>query len=126
MTGVYEGARWPVPPAIMFGGLVMAHVASRAWTGGPPAYQRFTEKLPGPGRLVSRFARAGLTRAGHIPAQEKIGQLRERGAHIHVCGPSTPHSGVHKTGLAFGGVTMAGYLTFMEVMARADIHVFAR
>ena len=42
--------------------------------------QGFTEKLHGPARPFSRFARAGLTRAGHLPAQQKLGQLQALGA----------------------------------------------
>jgi hypothetical protein len=33
---------------------------------------------------------------------------------------------VAKSELAFGGVTIAEYLTFMEITARADVHVFAQ
>ncbi len=86
----------------------------------------FTEKLHGPSRPFSRFARAGLTKAGHIPAQEKISQLRTLGAQLYVCGPSMQHFKVAKTDLAFDDVTIAEYLTFMETMARADIHVFVQ
>ncbi len=38
----------------------------------------FTEKLHGPSRPFSRLARAGLVKAGHIPAQEKPGTFRRR------------------------------------------------
>jgi predicted peroxiredoxin len=86
----------------------------------------FTEKLHGPGRPFSRFARAGLAKAGHIPAQEKIGQLLALGARLYICGPSMQHFKVAKTDLAFDGVTIAEYLTFMEIMANADIHVFVQ
>ena len=86
----------------------------------------FTEKLHGPSRPFSRFARAGLTKAGHIPAQQKIGQLQSLGAHVYACGPSMRHFKVAKTDLAFADVTIAEYLTFMEAMANADIHVFVQ
>ena len=86
----------------------------------------FTEKLHGPGRPFSRFARAGLAQAGHIAAQEKIGQLQTLGAHLYICGPSMQHFKVAKTDLAFGDVTIAEYLTFMEIMANADIHLFVQ
>ena len=56
----------------------------------------FTEKLHGPARPFSRFAR----------------------------GPSMRHFKVAKSDLAFPGVTVAEYLTFMGTMARADIHLF--
>jgi len=84
----------------------------------------FTEHLHGPGRPFSRFARAGLTRAGHIRAQEKLRQLQALGGHLYACAGSMQHFKVAKTDLAFNDVTIAEYLTFMEVMARADINVF--
>ena len=84
----------------------------------------FREKLPGLNRPFSRFARAGLAKAGHVPAQAKIGQLQTLGAHLYACGPSMAHFHVAKTDLVFDGVTIAEYLTFMEVMSRADIHLF--
>lgn len=86
----------------------------------------FTEHLHGFNRPFSRFARAGLNKAGHIPAQEKIRQLQALGAHLYICGPSMQHFKVTKNDLAFDGVTVAEYLTFMEVMASADIHVFVQ
>ncbi|MGE5292178.1 MAG: DsrE family protein [Micromonosporaceae bacterium] len=84
----------------------------------------FTEHLHGVNRPFSRFARAGLTKAGHIPAQEKLRQLQALGAHLYACAGSMQHFKVAKTDLAFGDVTVAEYLTFMEAMARADINVF--
>jgi predicted peroxiredoxin/TusA-related sulfurtransferase len=84
----------------------------------------FTEHLHGPGRPFSRFARAGLARAGHIPAQEKLRQLQALGGHLYACAGSMRHFKVAKTDLAFNDVTIAEYLTFMETMARADINVF--
>lgn len=86
----------------------------------------FTEKLHGPARPFSRIARAGLTRAGHVPAQEKIRQLQALGAHLFACGPSMRHFKVAKSDLAFADVTAAEYLTFMETMARADIQLFVQ
>ncbi len=84
----------------------------------------FTEHLHGPNRPFSRFARSGLTKAGHIPAQEKLRQLQMLGVHLYACAGSMQHFKVAKTDLAFGDVTIAEYLTFMEVMASADINVF--
>src|SRR5271166_5865727 len=86
----------------------------------------FTEKLHGPGRPFSRFARAGLTKAGHIPAQEKISQLQGLGARLYACGPSMRHFKVATADLAFDEVTISQYLTFMDIMARADIHLFVQ
>lgn len=84
----------------------------------------FTEKLHGPARPFSRFARAGLTAAGHLPAQEKTDQLQVLGAHLFACGPSMRHFHIAKDDLAFPGVIVAEYLTFMEALARADIQLF--
>jgi predicted peroxiredoxin/TusA-related sulfurtransferase len=86
----------------------------------------FTEHLHGLSRPFSRFARTGLTRAGHIPAQEKVRQLQALGAHLYICGPSMQHFKVAKSDLAFQDVTVAEYLTFMEAMAHADIHAFVQ
>lgn len=84
----------------------------------------FTEHLHGPSRPFSRFARAGLVKAGHIPAQHKLRQLQALGAHLYACAGSMQHFKVAKTDLAFANVTIAEYLTFMETMAHADINVF--
>lgn len=84
----------------------------------------FRERLSGPARPFSRFARAGLARAGHVPAQEKIRQLQALGARIVVCGPSMRHFRVAPRDLAFPDVTIAEYLTFVAAMAEADIHAF--
>jgi predicted peroxiredoxin/TusA-related sulfurtransferase len=84
----------------------------------------FTERLHGPSRPFTRFARAGLTKAGHIPAREKLRQLQALGAHLYACAGSMQHFKVAKADLAFGDVTIAEYLAFMETMARADINVF--
>ena len=78
----------------------------------------------GPARPFSRFARAGLTRAGHLPAQQKIAQLQALGGRLFACGPSIRHFHVAKDDLAFPGVIVAEYLTFMEALARADIQLF--
>lgn len=86
----------------------------------------FTEHLHGPSRPFSRFARAGLIKTGHIPAQEKLRQLQALGAHLYACAGSMQHFKVAKADLAFDDVTIAEYLTFMEAMARADINVFVQ
>ena len=84
----------------------------------------FTEHLHGPVRPFSRFARAGLAKAGHIPAQQKLRQLQVLGGHLYACAGSMRHFKVAKTDLAFNDVTIAEYLTFMEIMAGADINLF--
>jgi len=86
----------------------------------------FAERLRGLSRPFSRFARAGLARAGHLPAQDKIRQLQALGAHIYACGPSMEHYKVRGEDLALDGVTVAEYLTFMEVITLADIHLFVQ
>jgi predicted peroxiredoxin len=84
----------------------------------------FTEHLHGPARPFSRFARAGLAKAGHIPAQQKLCQLQALGGRLYACAGSMRHFKVAKTDLAFSDVTIAEYLTFMEIMAAADISLF--
>lgn len=86
----------------------------------------FTEHLHGPSRPFSRFARAGLAKAGHLPAQEKLRQLQALGARFYACAGSMRHFKVAKTDLAFDGVTIAEYLTFTEVMRQADINLFVQ
>ncbi len=81
---------------------------------------RLTGGLP---PAVQPAHRAGLTRAGHIPAQEKLRQLQALGAHLYACGPSMRHFKVAKADL-FDHVIIAEYLAFMETMAGADINVF--
>jgi predicted peroxiredoxin/TusA-related sulfurtransferase len=84
----------------------------------------FSEHLHGPSRPFSRFARAGLAQAGHIRAQEKLRQLQALGGRLYACAGSMQHFRVTRSDLAFSDVTVAEYLTFMEAMARADIHAF--
>jgi predicted peroxiredoxin/TusA-related sulfurtransferase len=88
--------------------------------------QGFTEHLHGPSRPFSRFARAGLAKAGHLPAQDKLRQLQALGARFYACAGSMRHFRVAKTDLAFDGVTIAEYLTFTEVMRQADINLFVQ
>lgn len=84
----------------------------------------FEAKAHGRYRPISRFARKGLADAGHYPAQEKLRQLHELGATFYACGPSMEHFGVSKADLAFDDVVISEYLTFMEVMDKADIRFF--
>lgn len=93
-----------------------------------PSGKRYATVISDPGleELLSplAFARAGLTRAGHIPAQEKLRQLQALGARLYACAGSMQHYKVARTDLAFDDVTIAEYLTFMEIMAGADVSVF--
>ena len=86
--------------------------------------KNFKEKLRGINRPFSNFARKGLAKIGHIPPQDKLRQLRELGVHFYICGPSMDHFGVKKSELIFDEVVMAEYLTFVEIMKKADIHIF--
>ena len=85
----------------------------------------YISKMHGLGRPFSRFPRAGLDKVGHVPPQEKLRQLRLLGAHIYACGPSMDHFKVAEADLAFDDVIVAEYLTFMEQMDQADIHVYS-
>lgn len=85
----------------------------------------FKETLTGPAKPFSAFARRGLAKAGHIAPQEKLAQLRELGARLYVCGPSMDHFGVRKDRLIFDDPVIAEYITFMEAMNKADIHIYA-
>ncbi len=84
----------------------------------------FKGTLPGWGRPFSAFARRGLAKAGHIAPQHKLGQLRDLGARLYMCGGSMEHFKVRKEDLIFDDLPIVAYLTFMTVMDEADIHVF--
>ncbi len=84
----------------------------------------FRPRLRGWSRPFSRFAAAGMTKAGHIPAQAKLEQLRSLGARLYVCGPSMEHFKVSKEQLLFDNLPIVEYLTFMRVMERADIQLY--
>lgn len=84
----------------------------------------FKEKLGGLSRPFSGLARRQLAEAGHIPPQDKLRQLRELGGQLYICGPSMQHFKVRKDELIFDDVIVAEYLTYLEVMEGADIHIF--
>ena len=85
----------------------------------------FRPRLRGWSRPFSRFAAAGMSKAGHIGAQAKLEQLRSLGAHLYVCGPSLQHFKVARDRLVFDDVRLVAYLTFMAVMEKADIHIYS-
>lgn len=87
-----------------------------------PAY---LAKMHGPGRPFSRFPRDGLAKVGHLPPQDKLRQLQHLGARFYACGPSMEHYKVDPDHLAIDDVTIAAYLTFMEQLDTADIHLVA-
>jgi len=65
-----------------------------------------------------------MAKAGHLPPQEKLEQLKELGTRLYICGGSMDPFGVKKSELIFDDVIVAEYLTFLEVMDDADIHIF--
>jgi len=83
----------------------------------------FQAKLPGWGRPFTRFAQRGMTRTGHIPAQDKLRQLCTLNARLYACGGSMQHFKVAKEDLAFDDVPIVEYLTFMSVMKASDIQL---
>jgi predicted peroxiredoxin/TusA-related sulfurtransferase len=85
----------------------------------------FRARMHGLGRPFSRFPRDGLAKVGHIPPQDKLRQMQQLGACLFACGPSMEHYKVDPTNLALSDVTIAAYLTFMEQMSSADIHLVA-
>jgi TusA-related sulfurtransferase/predicted peroxiredoxin len=85
----------------------------------------FRPRLRGRGRPFSRFARAGLARAGHVAPADKLRQLQTLGARLYACGPSLEHFGVDPARIAFPGVVVCEYLTFMEVMEQADVQLYS-
>lgn len=85
----------------------------------------FRARLHGPARPFSRFARAGLEKAGHVAPTEKLGQLQTLGGVLYACGPSLQHFGVDPQRLAFDDVVVCEYLTFMDVMQQADVQLYA-
>jgi len=86
---------------------------------------RFRARLRGPARPFSRFARAGLERVGHAAPAEKLRQLQGLGGRLYACGPSLEHFRVDPKRLAFEGVVVCEYLSFMEVMRQADVQLYS-
>lgn len=85
----------------------------------------YTAKMHGLGRPFSRFPRDGLAKVGHLPPPDKLRQLQQLGARLYACGPSMEHYKVDADNLAFDNVIIAAYLTFMEQLDSADIHLIA-
>jgi predicted peroxiredoxin/TusA-related sulfurtransferase len=84
----------------------------------------FRPKLKGWARPFSRFAAAGMSKSGHIAAEQKLQQLHSLGAHIYVCGGSMQPFKVTKQDLMFDDLPIVEYFTFMAVMEQANIHVY--
>lgn len=103
-------------------------VAVHVYVQGPAVHvlaRGYRPKLRGWQRPFSRFAASGLERAGHIPAVDKLTQLRSLGAAIYVCGPSMQHFGVKREDLVFDDLRIVEYFTFMAIMRKARIHIYA-
>ena len=92
-------------------------------TGGPVGLGRVVARRR-PFRVV-RFPRDGLAKVGHLPPPDKLRQLQQLGARLYACGPSMEHYKVDADNLAFDNVIIAAYLTFMEQLDSADIHLVA-
>lgn len=84
----------------------------------------FHPKLHGWARPFTRLAASGMTKAGHIPAQDKLAQLRRLGAHIYVCGGSMPAFKVRREDLIFDDLPIVEYLTFVPILEDADIQLY--
>jgi tRNA 2-thiouridine synthesizing protein A len=85
----------------------------------------FQPKLHGWARPFSRFAATGLSKAGHLPAQEKLRQLRSLGAQLYLCGPSMQHFKVKADDLILDDIPVVEYLSFMVAMKDATVHIYA-
>lgn len=86
--------------------------------------RRYRPKLRGWARPFSRFAAAGMSKAGHIPAEDKLRQLRSLGAHIYVCGGSMPAFKVRREDLMFEDLPIVEYLSFVPILEGADIQLY--
>jgi predicted peroxiredoxin len=84
----------------------------------------FQPKLKGWSRPFTRFAQSGMTKSGHIPAQEKLRQLRSLGAEIYLCAGSMDHFKVRREDLIFDDLPVVEYLAFMSVMEDADVSLY--
>ena len=86
--------------------------------------RNYRATLSGLQKPFSSFARKAMAKAGHLPPREKLGQLKELGARIYICGGSMDSFGVKKSDFIFDDIVVAEYLTFLEVMDKADIQIF--
>jgi predicted peroxiredoxin/TusA-related sulfurtransferase len=84
----------------------------------------YRPKLSGWARPFSRFAATAMAKSGHLPAQDKLRQLRALGAHIYLCGPSMQHFKVDRDDLVLDDLPLVEYLSFVAVMERADVQLY--
>jgi predicted peroxiredoxin/TusA-related sulfurtransferase len=84
----------------------------------------FKEKLKGFNSIFSGFARSGLVKIGHSPAQNKLRILEKYGAKFYVCQPSMEHFNLKEKDIAFSNIVICEYFTFLEVLEKSDIKFF--
>ena len=60
-----------------------------------------------------------------LPA-ESIAMLEDLGAHFYVCGPSLFGYGVHTEEIVVRDYTIGAVVTWADLLARTDIHVFSK
>jgi len=84
----------------------------------------FKEKLKGSNAIFSRFARNGLSKIGHSPAQDKLRILEKYGAKFYICQPSMDHFGLKEQNIAFSNTVICEYFTFLEVLEKSDCKFF--
>ncbi len=84
----------------------------------------FQPRLKGWGRPFTRFAASGMAESGHIPAREKLDQIRQLGGRVYLCGGSIPYYKVNKEDVIYPDVPVIEYLSFVPIMERADIQLY--
>jgi len=84
----------------------------------------YQPKLHGWARPFSRFAAAAMNRSGHIPAQEKLHQLRSLGGRIYVCGGSLQPFKVRPEDLMFDDLPIIEYLSFVPILEDASVQMY--
>ncbi len=84
----------------------------------------YRPRLSGWSRPFTRFARRGIEASGHIAPHDKLRQLHDLGADIYACSPSMDRFGVATHELIFSDVTVAEYLTFVDVVVQADAQFY--
>lgn len=92
--------------------------AVRVLTGG------YQPRLKGWGRPFTRYAAAGMAKSGHVPAREKLDQIRQLGGRLYLCGGSMHHYKVRNEDVMYPDVPVIEYLSFVPIMERADIQLY--
>jgi predicted peroxiredoxin/TusA-related sulfurtransferase len=86
--------------------------------------KNYQASLKGIAKPFSGFARKGMAKAGHLPPEEKLRQLKDLGVHFYVCGGSLDPFGVAEDDLMFEDIVIAEYFTFLEIMKASDMQIF--